>query len=83
MQRLAGELEIVLSSKSSIAGHEMQNKVLLERVQKLTSANEAQSGTIAALRRSEEVSAMGESRSVEEAAAYRLSIQHAVPFDGV
>jgi len=36
MQRLAGELEIVLSSKSSIAGHEMQNKVLLERVQKLT-----------------------------------------------
>ena len=32
MQRLAGELEIVLSSKSSIAGHEMQNKVLMEQV---------------------------------------------------
>jgi len=26
---------------------------------------------------------MGESRSVEEATAYRLSIQHAVLFDGV
>ena len=89
IERLRGELDIVLSNKSGIQGSEIQNKVLQEQNKKLTRTNQRQSETIGkqALELQgdgAQVTRGGESRTTAEATAeataLRLSFQTAIPF---